>query len=577
MMRCGMPERRPYLALTALLVLGNLALYYLARSSTAGASFTTLTNLIMFIIISGTLGYLMGKSENGLASLIELLVISYILLEIVGMRLTLSTFTESLTIVAPPYLAGLALSSSFFRELPIRIPKLSIDRYVIYSLLGILGFSLIFTYLLNTFGIFIVKLPDTLNINLQSSIWLGCLVVNSVLVAVVESNTLQRDSKLLIPAGVSAALSILALPAVVEYISIIPATSEAFEGVITLGRIRKRLSGKGWVSSRGSLKITFKARDNSHAVIVGASGTGKSTLAKDIANQLARSGVNLVIIDVHGEYLTLAQKLGGDVISPVTHPLNPLELMDKEPEVRAEEVADLLMRTFRLGHIQKSALYNILIDTYRRTLPRTPTFDDVADTLNTYIVNGFGIAEGVFTKETLQSLIPYINVLRGKGAFAGYVKPSELVKGLTVIDLSTIDSKSVARIYVETLLTGILSSFKLRGGNLTVVVEEAHSFSGRKQSPSILAKIFREGRKFGINVIAISQQPLDMDPAIMTNAKYVISFSIRETANLAYISRLIAGNVQERHMAVKRAVSSLSKFEAVVGIRETDKVYLIKV
>ncbi len=75
--------------------------------------------------------------------------------------------------------------------------------------------------------------------------------------------------------------------------------------------------------------------NNANAIIVGASGAGKSWLVKGFVARSAAFGIRHVIVDYEGEYRSLTRALGGvsiriDAHSP--YKFNPFELEDEETE-----------------------------------------------------------------------------------------------------------------------------------------------------------------------------------------------------------------------------------------------------
>lgn len=111
--------------------------------------------------------------------------------------------------------------------------------------------------------------------------------------------------------------------------------------------------------------------------------------------------------------------------------------------------------------------------------------------------------------------------------------PSE-GKPLAIIDLSSIPSE------VLDLIVGVICrvAFELAvwsGGTLplSIICEEAHKYiprdreAGFKQTRDAIARIAREGRKYGVGIGLVSQRPMDISPMVLSQCNTV--FALRMT------------------------------------------------
>lgn len=120
---------------------------------------------------------------------------------------------------------------------------------------------------------------------------------------------------------------------------------------------------------------------NGHMLVAGPSGTGKSHQLNRIALTLAEQGSRVYIIDVHGDLGDLSdlapfrEQPIPDIVHTITfgeqtrYGLPPLDLMDDPeggPRKRANAFVSLLERQGALGPKQRTALFRLLMDLYRR-------------------------------------------------------------------------------------------------------------------------------------------------------------------------------------------------------------------
>jgi len=300
--------------------------------------------------------------------------------------------------------------------------------------------------------------------------------------------------------------------------------------------------------------LTFRIGENNHMIITGSSGTGKTQATKRLISEALKRNISVLVLDVHGEYTSLPAT---KVINPAENPINLLAKFGKSPAVRAEEVADLIASAFRLGNVQKSVLQHMIIYAYK--LFGNPKVTDLLD-----IASDPRAPEYLgFSKDVIRSLIPYLKTLSGLESEVKWLEPAELSEGLIVADLSKVESLSLQIIYLEALVHMLFNYRKSRPQPTLVIVEEAHRFITRNRA-SILTKLFREGRKFGVNVIAITQEPYSLEPAALNNCGYVLSLQLTEERATSAIAKLIAGGNEKYFKKIRKLLAELSKFECLL-------------
>ena len=555
------------LIMSVILTLLNLIIIKVleTQSSVMFSILLTLNTSFLIVILTGMLSGFIGDIITCVVEFLSLTMIYFIR---VGINL------NTITYVIIYYLIGVAVTSSLFRKIRLNIPKVGIGFRVLSDLLLITGSSLILLHILwFTPIVNYLQLPQLLRNNLSITIFILGVSINSLLITStneVRFNTFTSILQYIIFSlttmfsWASTPIALAMNYGVVTY----------YEDYVVLGRVIKKISSRGFPIKTFNkyIKIPIKHSENRHVVILGMSGSGKSYLAKKISKQLVRRSA-VVIIDPHGEYVDLVKELNGKVLTPIENPINPLDTLGKPKNVRAEEVSDMLRRVFRLGNIQKYVLYNLILSTYERLGDLTPTFNDVFITLTTMIESSSS-REGFLSRDVLNSLIPYLDLLRSQYLTTTSIIPEELFSGLTVVDLSTVDSDFLRGIYVESLLYVVNTYMKTANKPLFLIVDEVHRFMGGKVAP-LLSKLVMEGRKFGVTLVVITQHPLDLDPNIIGNSAYIVTFAIQEVNNLNYISRVLSSGYI-RYEVVRNIITNLKNYEALVKVRDDKYLYVIK-
>ncbi|RLG78345.1 MAG: hypothetical protein DRO14_00865 [Thermoprotei archaeon] len=562
------------IAYAAILTAVNIILLAVVLPPTGTIQITFLSNTLVFLFLVAFIGYGLGKIGDGTLILAETISLVFIMVHAGGYLLTWTFIRDQVLFSLLIFAVGIAVGSSFFKnihlDLKLRLSREHIDhRTVLVGGIGIAGFTLLLTYLVSMIG----ELSTNPLIYALPATRYGLLfsLLNGTILTILLGDELISKPLLTILGSVLVYLSGLSVPLVIAVVRLRrPEYVISKRQEITLGTIIRKLKNSRWIKGRGKLSIGIElGKENNHVVVVGASGTGKSYLCKKIISQLRRYDIPVLVIDVHGEYGSIEE---ANIITPIGNPINILDDMGKMPEVRAREVADLISTAFRLGNVQRLALMQLISELYMRKT--NPTLDDLEELIEEYLTSSKEL--GSFDKEVLKSLLPYVRSLRPKNKLARWVLPEEILGNkVTVVDLSVVNDMSLIKIYVETLLESVFHTAQLMRRGLFIVIEEVHRFSS-KGKKSIIPRLFMEGRKFGIAVVAVTQDPLSVEPAVFTNTKVIISYVIPEASSSSYMARIFSGNDLVKYKKLREVLTSLKQFEALVWIRGDENVYVVK-
>jgi hypothetical protein len=132
-------------------------------------------------------------------------------------------------------------------------------------------------------------------------------------------------------------------------------------------------------------------------------------------------------------------------------------------------------------------------------------------------------------------------------AWLGHDKP------ITILDLSGIPSTVVARL-IGAILNIIYEGLfwgrdKSEGGitrPLLVVMEEAHRYLAKEaEGPArdMVQRIVKEGRKFGIGAMVVSQRPSEIDETILSQCGTFIALRLSNTADRAKVQASLPDNL----------------------------------
>ena len=331
-------------------------------------------------------------------------------------------------------------------------------------------------------------------------------------------------------------------------------------------------------------------RNNANMLILGTSGSGKSTAAKLMLRTHIRNGCQIVIIDPEDECREITETFGGDTIDIGKGGqfglINPLEIVidTDEEEIKQGLGYTVLTRTLQFlkafmkyydSTIEDDVLTmfsEVVQDTYRRfgidfntdfskyTSADYPTFSDVYATIKGRLM---AMTDQTHERDIMERLElkvrPIVNEL--KFYFDGHTtirKGSDFMV-FNIKELMNSDSNIRNALFFNVLkyAWSLCLDYTV---NTVLMVDEAHVLLGDKNKlgAEFLSQVQRRARKYNTGTIIITQQPSDFaDPAVITegkaifdNASYYLIMGLKKQA-VSDLGLLIDLNDSERE-GIKR-------------------------
>ena len=271
-----------------------------------------------------------------------------------------------------------------------------------------------------------------------------------------------------------------------------------------------------------NVKINVNKLATRHLGILAMTGMGKSNLVSVIAKSISEIPGTMVIFDYHDEY----RFLNGDNINFVQAQINP-RLLTAEKFAEVIEIRDN-------ADIQNS----ILLKAFDNDDLKKKIEDNFWDFLENNIKE-IGIKEKRFTTSAERVLD---KIKEARRRFNNILIPnsfdpvSHIKEGkLNIINLIEFTEKQAnvaIAFYLELILyQRKVSKIKntqsknniekqiLFHSPVIVVIEEAHVFIPKNENTDtkyIASKVAREGRKFGVGLIIVSQRPRSLDPNVLS-------------------------------------------------------------
>ena len=333
-----------------------------------------------------------------------------------------------------------------------------------------------------------------------------------------------------------------------------------------------------------------------HAVIVGGTGSGKSWTVANILEKAANlKSVNVIVFDIHGEYTPLKDLPNSQLLKiagPGDKPDNDQNLFLPYWLLSYEEMAAMLLdRSDTNAPNQSRALFDLILKEKRKTVNEA---NDVATEANLTVESPVaykieavlnelkrldvemvpgsktekqGPLYGKLTRfvQRLESKITdkRLNFLfNGDDSLLAYDWIKELIErllgfgnnnGVKIIDFSEVPSD------ILPLITGLIARLIFTVQQWTdaedrhpiaIFCDEAHLYLPVTASDNVdvrglrnFERIAKEGRKYGVSMVVISQRPADVSKTILSQCSNFIAMRLTNPEDQNVIRRLFPDNL----------------------------------
>lgn len=369
-----------------------------------------------------------------------------------------------------------------------------------------------------------------------------------------------------------------------------------FMGMISTNSDNPLTIGKYTISDNSTANLDGNKFFQRHAVIVGGTGSGKSWTVANVLEKAAQlKSVNCVVFDLHGEYKPL-QKLHNTsllkIAGPADTPKSENTIFIPYWLLLYEEIESLLLdRSDTNAPNQSRVLFDSILSEKKQTIenankkellenltvgsPIPYRLDNVLEkleALDTEMVQGAtkekqGTLYGkltrfiqrlkskqsdkrlnfIFNKDEILLNYDWIN------DFAKKLMDFGKNNGLKIIDFSEVPSD------ILPLITGLIGRFIFTVQQwmqdecrhpIALFCDEAHLYLPANTNSTIEEKglhnferIAKEGRKYGVSLVVISQRPSDVSKTILSQCGNFIAMRLTNPDDQNVIRRLFPDNL----------------------------------
>jgi hypothetical protein len=311
-------------------------------------------------------------------------------------------------------------------------------------------------------------------------------------------------------------------------------------------------------------------RNNANLILLGTSGSGKSTAAKLLMRGHIRNGCQIVAIDPENELEEMTKTFGGDTIDlgkgGAYGMINPLQIVADADEEEISQGLGYTVLTSTLQFLKAFMKYydpsieedvltlfsEVVQDTYKRfgidfesdfhnfTAEEYPTFSDVYETITAILLS---MTDHTHERDIMERLELKVRPLTKdlKYYFDGHTTITHNSDFITFNIKELMNAEANIR---NALFFNILKyAWGLcldKSVDTVLMVDEAHVLLGDNNTlgADFLAQVQRRARKYNTGTIVITQQPSDFaapkvltqGKAIFDNASYYLVMGLKKQA-----------------------------------------------
>jgi hypothetical protein len=339
----------------------------------------------------------------------------------------------------------------------------------------------------------------------------------------------------------------------------------------------------GSIVSAGSELHDFRLQAEDlrrHVVILGMTGSGKSTTGVSIVRQLTELGLPAMVFDWHNEYGQTVGEAGGKVIAPGRDEfsLNPMEVSQGvDPSEHIATVCDIFSDIYHFTNPQAYMFRNALQKRMSETgADEVATISSLVRTIEAYPLRS------AYDNETkvalLRRLVPLTQgqagkALGGPGAF----RLGELLTTNVCVELGHLRDIQSRAVFTDVMLKMIYEDKVRRKSGLdhVTVIEEARNIAPARRPedpPSVGERMISELRKFGEAMMFVAQFPSQIASEVVKNSGTKIVHRVAWPDDLMLIGESLGLSHKQREYLTKLRVG-----EAVVGVARLQNSVLVQV
>ena len=325
-----------------------------------------------------------------------------------------------------------------------------------------------------------------------------------------------------------------------ETIVLPPPGKDISAGDISMGKVRY-LDQAGYDFGLGLPELSR------HTGIFGSTGSGKTTLAKNILRKLMDRNIPFIVFDWEKSYRDLAAIDSRVKVFTIGSDAAPLYFnFFKSPEgipyrEYIKNVIEVFNRAYLGGVGSDSVLLKVFDQAYKSH--ELPTVEDARRILEGEMGGKKLRGREMLWKQSSLRMLQFMSY-GGTGKLYNVTEffPLEKLMGeFVVFELGALASSNDKRFFIEIFTLWYWLFMEQQGIEHeslkhVLLFEEFHNIVENSKHDDLIQKIFRQIRKYGTGLIIIDQTPSLIPNAIFENLYTKISFSLSHQRNIAAVA-----------------------------------------
>jgi len=311
------------------------------------------------------------------------------------------------------------------------------------------------------------------------------------------------------------------------------------------------------------VKVNIDAVLSKHLAVLGSTGSGKSNLVAILADRVAGLGGQVIIIDSHGEYSDMDVASKDVKLVHFEAKVNPLKVSPVVlastliPEAAATKQRNLLRKAIRELNSLYSKSGSERAEAEKRIAELIQRADkelevEVEDSsgrrylkaLYALIMKMRDSSSSLAKRDVFDSILLKLekSIVEYDVYSTDVVDPVDLLEPGTIVDVDVSLLPDVARDEVVSYICRQVLQRAMFGKLLPtlIVVEEAHLYlksDSDGAAKQAIERIAREGRKYGVGLVIVSQRPKGIDPNVLSQVNSLCVLKIVQPEDQAYVKQ----------------------------------------
>lgn len=328
--------------------------------------------------------------------------------------------------------------------------------------------------------------------------------------------------------------------------------------VSNVGEDEERIQSVVYTGSKGVYDLQLLSQPNPHIMIIGESGVGKSTTQETLlirANE--KFDIPFLILDWSGSYKSLGAYVNMWHL-PDNMRINPFSLRGMKPERRAGIAAEVLQISLELTPMQAQRVRDLLNEMYKGS--SEPTVKELYEIVLQeaeeekykemklqlrYIANKLSQAFEVFGEEP-------------EAFWKNYDETCSIVEleGLTDAEKTLVTLALIQRITEE------FTDGRKGKKRLNIALDDAYkAIANYYEKETPIAKIVREGRKYGFAMVISTQLLKDMPESIVSNTAMKFIHAYHDPYNIERVYKMLNMSQLEKDILYRMPTGSCFFFD----------------